>query len=337
MRFDKFQGSFRRKTVGVISAFLFCVIGVVLPGSVYSAKLVDRIVAVVNEDVITLVEVNENFQPYLQKIKSMGYPPEKEKQMVYTVRENIINELIDRRLTTQEVKRANVSVSEKEIDAAIERMKEANLLTDEKLRQALAQQGLSMEQYREQMKDQILRTKLLSIEVKSKIVITDEEIKSHYEKHAEKYGGIRKYHLRNIMMKIPSFSSRSEKRAVLDRMNQVHAKLAEGEPFEALARSYSEAPTAETGGDLGRFTIETLSPRLQKEIKGLKSGEFTPVIETDQGYQIFYVQDIVTTPGKTLKEVSAEIQQALYKESVNKKFRSWIEELRTKSHIKIIK
>lgn len=328
---------YKKRTLALLCVLVIC--GLVFPSieTVQCAKLVDRIIAVVNDDIITLVELNERYQPYAEKIKSMGYPFEKEKQMLFSVRENIINELIDRQLTVQEIKRVKINVDEKEIDAAIERLKEMNFLTDEKLRKALASQGLSMEQYRENIKDQILRTKLVTREVKSKIVVTDDDIKSYYEKHPEVYGGKKKYHLRNIIMRVTSFSSQSEKQKTAQRMEEIYKKLQNGESFEALARTYSEAPSAAEGGNLGQFSIEDLSPQLQQAVKELMTGEYTPVLETDQGFQIFYIQDIFTTPGKPLEEVASEIQQILYKESVDMKFRSWIEELRGKSHIKIIK
>ena len=119
--------------------------------------------------------------------------------------------------------------------------------------------------------------------------------------------------------------------------NLIIGEVEEGESFEVLAKTYSESPLAAEGGNLGFFKIETLSPQLQKALKGLNAGEFTPILETDQGYQIFYIQKIEVTPGKSLSEVSAEIQEKLFDEKVDKKFQSWLEDLRKRSHIKIIK
>jgi peptidyl-prolyl cis-trans isomerase SurA len=103
-----------------------------------------------------------------------------------------------------------------------------------------------------------------------------------------------------------------------------------------MARNYSESSTAPEGGDLGLFELDSLSPQLQKTIKGMKPGEVTPVLETDQGYQIFFLQEILKTPGKSLKDVSPEIQRILYEENADKKYQEWIEGLRKQSTIKII-
>jgi peptidyl-prolyl cis-trans isomerase SurA len=104
-----------------------------------------------------------------------------------------------------------------------------------------------------------------------------------------------------------------------------------------LANAYSESSSTADGGYLGLFKIDALLPQLQEAINGMKAGEFTSVLDTDQGYQIFYISEIVKTPGKSCEEAAPEIGAKLYNEVVNEKFAAWLEELRKKSHIKIIK
>ncbi len=301
------------------------------------AEVVDRIVAVVNDDIISLFELNQSLKPYTEKIRALGYTSEKERKMLFKVREDILNQLIDQKLTDQEIKRFRIAISEKEIDSAIERIKEVNFYTDEELKEALAREGLTIEKYRKRMKEQMLRTKLVNLEIKSKIVITKEDIKSYYESHADEYGGENKYHLRNIIMKVFSAANEAEKLAVYKKMESILAKLKDGESFEAMAAAYSESSLASEGGDLGLFGLDDLSPQLQEAIRGLNAGEFTSVLDTDQGYQIFFVQDIIKTQGRSLEEVSPEIEEKLFNEIVDEKFRSWLEGLRKRSCIKIVK
>ncbi|MBW1697915.1 MAG: SurA N-terminal domain-containing protein [Deltaproteobacteria bacterium] len=297
-------------------------------------EYIDRIVAVVNDDVITLSELNFVFEPYARQIKARGYSPVQERRMLYKVRENMLNELIDQKLTDQEIKKAGVKVSEAEIDNMIERIKESRFLTDEELREALKKQGMTYEEYRKRMKEQILRTKLVNLEVKSKIVITQEDIQNYYEDHPELYGGKEVYHLRNILIKVPYGA---EKPAAYQKMKMIYEKLKNGESFEKLARLYSESPVASDGGDLGSFDMDTLSPQIKAAIKELKAGEFTSILDTDQGYQIFYVEKIIRSEGKPIEQVTDDIRQKLFNEIVNKKFQSWLKDLRKRSHIKIIR
>jgi peptidyl-prolyl cis-trans isomerase SurA len=320
----------------IIFALLFCTFGFTLASRAESAEVVDRIVAVVNDDIITLFELNLSFKPYADKIRERGYPLDQESKMLFKTWEDILNQLIEQKITDQEIKRFKISISEKEIDQTIERIKEANYYTEEDLRAALARDGLTMEEYRKQVKEQILRKRLVNIKVTSKIVITEEDIKSYYETHKDKYGGENKYHLRNIIMKVSSLVDEKEKLEIKARMDEVYAKLEAGQSFETMAMNYSESLASE-GGDLGLFGLSELSLQLQKAIKGMKAGEFTPVLYTDQGYQILFVQEVVNTSGKPLEEVSPEIERTLFDDIVDNNFQSWLEDLRKQSHIKIIK
>jgi peptidyl-prolyl cis-trans isomerase SurA len=167
-------------------------------------------------------------------------------------------------------------------------------------------------------------------------VITKEDVKAYYEKHIEDYGGKQKYHLRNIIMKVSLFSDTKKKLEIQARMDEILEKLKAGESFEVLAAKYSESPAASDGGDLGEFEFDSLSPQLQTAIEKIKPGEFTPVLDTDQGYQIFFIEEILSAQGKTLEEVTPEIESKLFNESIDKKYRAWIGDLKEQSVIKII-
>jgi len=322
----------------VLYSVFFCILGlpIIATGS-KGAEVVDRVVAVVNDDIIALFELNQAVKPYVDRIEALGYPLEKKRKVLFKVREDILNQLIDKMLTDQEIKRSKITVSEKEVDSAIERFKESGFHTDEELREALARQGLTMEEYRNRMRGQILRSKLLNIEVKSKIVITKKDVEAYYESHMDQYGGGKKYHLRNIIMQVSPYAGENEKLLVFNKMKGVRTKVVEGQPFKTMARTYSESPLAADDGDLGWFDIDEFSPQLQEAIKGLKAGEMTPVLDTDRGYQLFYVEEIITTAGRTLEEAFPEIEKNLYREVSDNKFHAWIEDLRGQSHIKIIK
>lgn len=325
------------KSIFFIIWMLLCLtLGCPFPASATSAETVDRIVAVVNDDVITLIELNKVVKPYIEKIRTLGYLPDKEKQLIYKVRESMLDRLIDEKIEDQEIKREKVEVSEHQVDQAIEKIKETNYYTDEDLRAGLAKEGLTMEEYRKQIKEQILRAKLVSLNVKSKIVITKEDIKAYYEKHLDQYGGKKKYHLRNIIMTVPDPTDSNKQLDIKTEMDEIFKKLKAGQSFEDLAKKYSQSPTASDGGDLGLFDFDSLSPQLQEAINKIKPGGFTPVLDTDQGFQIFYLQKIVKTPGKPLKAVSPEIERILYDKTTDQKYRDWIQSLREKAVIKII-
>ncbi|MBW2041889.1 MAG: SurA N-terminal domain-containing protein [Deltaproteobacteria bacterium] len=299
------------------------------------AEVVDRILAVVNDDIVTLYEFNQAFKPYETRIRSLNYPPEKERQMLKKVRGDVLNQLIDEKLTEQEIQQLNLSVSETEIENTIERFKAANKLTDAQFQNALVKEGLSLEEYRKQVKDQLLRAKLVNRQVKSKIVITKEEIQRYYESHPERYGPKARYRLRHIFMRVPNGAGKAERAQKKKQMERILEELKRGAPFAALASRHSEV-AAEDGGLLGLFDFEELSQRLRETLTGKGAGEFTGLLETEQGYQIVYIDEIVEIPAKEVDEVSAEIEEKLFQEQIKKRYDAWLEEIRTQSIVKRI-
>ncbi len=308
-----------------------------LPVVSVSAKVIDRISAVVNDDIILLSELDRSFGPYLEKIKAYGYAPDKEKEMIFKAREGVLKQLIDGKLIDQQIKNSHITISEKEIDNAIERIKEANFYTAEDLNKALEQDGKTVEELRQNIREQILRKRLINFEVQSKIVITQDDIKAFYDSHKALYGGTKKVYLKNILMQVPVGADEAEKRVVYVQMEAIRKRIADGESFEELSMAFSQAPQASKGGDLGFFNIDVLAPKLQNAIDGLAAGDVTDILDTDLGYQIFLVQEIAREGAKSMEAAAPEIEQKLFNEIVDKKFKAWLENLRNRSHIKIIR
>lgn len=302
--------------LGAVISFSFC--------QPLSAEVVDRIVAIVNSDIVTLVQLKKETQPYMKNIESSGYSVEKKKTLMHEVNKNMLNAMVDRLLTQQEAARYHINVSDNEINNAVEKMKKRRSLSQEEFEQALNKEELTVKEYRDNIKKQILQTKLINHAVKSKVVITESDIKKEYKKNAEKFSGQKKYHLRNILMKNR------------DDIKEIKNKLDKKNKFTVLAKKYSMASNASDGGDLGFFDIENFSEKIKTSISKLSIGDYTDVISTAQGFQIFFIQDIVMEGGKTLKQAHDQIQESLYRREVEKKFKTWLESLKKKAHIKIM-
>jgi len=311
---------------------------ILLGGGVYAQEpeVIDRIVAVVNSDIITLYDLNRAFKPYEENIKALQYAPERERQTLFQVRKDLLDQLIDSKLADQETKRAQITVSESDIDRAIERMKEARSFTDEQLREGLASQGMTMEEYRKELKEQLLRARLVNREVKSKIVITSEDIKAYYDSHQDEYAGEKKYYLYNIFARVTPEAGISEREEALRQIKNASARLNQGLSFEELVNQLKDSSSRVQGTDLGLFRLEELSEQLQRAIAKLKAGEISEVLDTDFGFQIIYVQKIQETSTKSLDEIQSEIGEILYNEAVDNRYQDWLDELRKRSLIRII-
>ncbi len=316
-----------------------CIFTTILSGgSVYAQEpeLIDRIVAVVNSDIITLYDLNRAFKPYEENIKALQYAPEKERQTLFQVRKDLLDQLIDGKLADQETERAQITVSESDIDKTIERMKEARSFTDEQLREGLARQGMTMEEYRKELKEQVLRSRLVNREVKSKIVITSEDIEAYYDSHQDEYAGEKKYHLYNIFVRIAPGADTSDREDALRQIKNAAARLNQGLSFEDLVDQLKDSSSRVQGTDLGLYRLEELSEQMQRAIAKLKTGEISEVLDTEFGPQIIYVQNIQETPTKSLDEIRSEIGEILYNESVDNRYQDWLDELRKQSLIRII-
>jgi peptidyl-prolyl cis-trans isomerase SurA len=318
-----------------INAFL-CT-GFFITSEAESRVVVDRVVAVVNDEIILMSELNEALNPFLGRLQEYQYSQEEKDKILYKLREDILTQMINERITDQQAKKAGIEITNQEIDASIEQMKQANRLTDEGLRLALSEQGLTLEEFKEKTRQQILRSKLVSREVKSKIVITKEDIKNTYQKEAENYSQAKKVYLRTILMRIPDNSDEQGKKEVEAQILDIHKKLEQGEKFEELAMIHTHPALASSGGYLGGFDPETLAPNIREAVVNLNPGEFSSVLDTDQGYQIFFVDKIESMEGRSFDEASDEIEDRLYKEIVDERFSSWLQELRNRSHIKIVR
>lgn len=150
-------------------------------------EVVDRIVAVVNDEIITYSMVNEAFGPYEKKLMEKGYPLDKEIEMRFKIRSNLIQQLIDQEITNQEVKKNQITISSNEIDTYVERIKQMNSFTDEDLRKMLETEGVTLEQYKKEIRNILLRNKLIQYEVKSRIVVTQKDIDDYYEKNKDEF------------------------------------------------------------------------------------------------------------------------------------------------------
>jgi len=322
------------------TCFLLAILTMALltPSSAPAAQTetVDRIVAVVNEDIITQYDVEQVLRPMIQNLRGQGLSAERERQAIARMRGDVLNNLIDGKITEQEVKRYKIAVTDEEVENYIRQFKERRTLTDENLKAMLAQEGMTPEEYRKEIRLQLQRTRLVNREVRSKVVITQEDIKKYYEKNKQKYGGSMQYYLWNLFVKLSPGSGSSDRTAARELLARAAAELASGRAFEELAQAHSRGEQGIEGADLGWFRIDELTPQLRQAVQNLKAGQCSAIVESDFGYQIVYIQRIEETAAKPLPQVEAEIQDILFRETVDTRFASWISELRKRSHIKVV-
>ncbi|HIC90814.1 MAG TPA: hypothetical protein EYP21_01870 [Syntrophaceae bacterium] len=296
------------------------------------AEILDRIVAIVNDDVITLSEVNAAGRPILQQIKTDS----SDGQLPKDIQREILEELINKKLADQEVARLNIFVTEEEIDRAIEEIKKDNRLTDDDFMANLAHQGLTMEAFREQVKEQIQRLKLIEQEVKAKITITDRELQDYYRDHIDEFGGYIKVRIQHILLNVPEGATEDQIEEARKTGERILKLIKKGNDFGDLAKRYSKALSAQNGGDPGFFKLSEMPQYLKDIVARLKPGDVSGVVETPIGLQIIKLLEYEAVSNTTFQQVRDELYRKLFQEEVNRRYMVWLKELRDKSYIKIL-
>jgi peptidyl-prolyl cis-trans isomerase SurA len=287
-------------------------------------------VAIVNSEVITLHELTN-------KIKELtGVEPTdlktQDEEGYLEIRRKIIDLLIDEKITHDKVRELGIEVTPKQVDAAIEKMKRSNRLTHEDLIAGLNEQGMSYELYWKKMKNDIERMQLIDFEVKSKIIIREEQIKEYYSDHKDKFKSEEKVQLATILLKREQPSDQDETLFLSRKAEEILSRLKNGEDFSELTKKFSQGPGAEAGGDLGFFKASQLDPKLKEIIKDMSAGDVSEPIISPNAIQIIKVVE----RQEAVDEARDAIYRALYQEEINKRFSSWIKDLRKKAYIKII-
>lgn len=306
----------------------------VLSGGEADVQLIDKIVAVVNDDIITLSELREITVPYLKKMKAR-YSVNYDEAQIKETESRILDQLIDEKLVRQEVVRLKIVVSEKEVNMGVEDMMKNTNLSEDQFKKALAEQDITMEEYREQMKNEMERLRLLDAEVKSKVQVKEKEIASYYKEHMDNFNTPPEVRLQQILLMIPPGASEQEISQIRGRAEEIVQKIKKGEDFTSLVRLYSQDSSAATGGDIGFFKQGELMPAINEVAFSLYIGEASSVIQTSAGFHIIKVLEKRERQKMTEEERNKEIWDILYTQNMDDMFKQWLKELRKKSFIEI--
>ena len=313
------------------------ILAVLLISAPAAAAVADRIVAVVNGEVITLSELHRAFAPYAAHIEANYKGPDKE-AFLKQGEAAFLQRMIDQILIEQEAKKPGVgiaAVKDEEVMGMVKDMLAKNRLTMQDYLKKLAEEGKTLESAKQEIRGQMLRMRLLRREVQSRILVKDEEIGEYYDKHREDYEGREAVHIRQIFLPVPEGADSGARDRVRAEANQLRERILKGERFEVMAARYSRGPAAAEGGDIGFVERGIMMPEVEKTAFSLPVGEVSEVLETEAGFLLLVVVDKKGAGLKPLPVVRDEIKAKIEDEKVNKKYDEWMVELRKKSFIDI--
>lgn len=295
-----------------------------------SAEVVDRIVAVVGNEVITEQELNRAYNT--DELGLMRPDPLSGESALVLTKEQYLDEMIKHKVIEQEVKRQGIHVDTLEVEKAIDRKRDGLGLSPEDFQKALLMQGMTMDQYREQVKDQLITYRLISQEVRGEIEITDEQVKAYYLQHPEKFMEKDKLHLFHIFIPLAADGTTGE--AVAQKqLEKIRADIAAGQNFQEMAEKYSKSPTAPSGGDLGWFVISELLPDFREQVAKLKPGEMSPVFVQGKGAHLILLAEIKKGELVPLDKVKDQIHDVLYQQAAMERYDIWLTRLKGRTYI----
>ncbi len=297
-----------------------------------AAEVDNEIVAFVNDEVITLYNLNN-------KIKELtGSDPIELKlageDKYYEIRKSILDMLIEEKLADGKKRELNITVSPSSVDDAIETIKANRGMTQEEFVAELKNRGIDYETYRRDLMDYLARSELIDYEIKSRIIVSDEEIQNYYTEHIDDFTSEESVHLATIILNKDTPSSQ-DAGSPMETVEEIISRLKKGENFSRLAMKYSVGPAAETGGDLGDIKTSQLAPELLEIIKDMSPGDISDPIERPSSIQIIKMIDQSTGGVQPLDKVRDFIYNTLFREEVNERYSSWINELKEKAYIRI--
>jgi peptidyl-prolyl cis-trans isomerase SurA len=304
-------------------------------GWAQTAQLLDGIAAVVNNDIVTVSEVQEAMALDVEQLRQQHTGRALQEQMRAVYRTTLTH-LINLRLQLERARKLNLQVSDEDVNYHIETLKKQNQVSDEQLGQMLQSRGLTLETYREQVREGLLAAKVTNVEVRSRLVVLDAELQEAYQRKQERYRVPGELTVSHILFLIPPGASAPEEERVRQKAVSVLQQLRNGGDFAALARQYSEGPSAAQGGLLGTFRAGELLPGFEEAAAALQPGEISDVIRTRTGFHIIRVEAKKAGAYKPFEAVREELKAEILQGKTEQKYLEWLEVLRQGAYIKIL-
>ncbi|MFQ5932347.1 MAG: peptidyl-prolyl cis-trans isomerase [Nitrospiraceae bacterium] len=285
-----------------------------------SARLVDRIVAVVNSEVIVLSELKAETETARLQLEEQYRGAELQRRL-RQIEYIALNRMIERKLQMQLARTKGVAVSDEEMDRAL---------------RALRSQGEQVDganpHDKKKIEEQLLVLKIVDQEVRSGVTVSDSDVKEYYEAHRSRFMLPAEYRLSQILLK-PRFGETPDE--TRRRAEAVHAQLLEGGDFAELAASHSDGAEAIRGGSLGLVRQGELVPVIERAVGALQPGQVSEPLQTSQGYHILRLDERKPPRFRPFANVKREIEHLVYQEKSEDIYQDWIAELEDNAYIEV--
>ncbi|HXY53211.1 MAG TPA: peptidyl-prolyl cis-trans isomerase [Nitrospirota bacterium] len=300
---------------------LIAVLGMLFSYSLQSTAsgsvVVDRVVAVVNGEIITMSDLQRE-----EALKKTDKPDER----------LLLEDMIDRKLQMAAAKRAGMDVTDKELADAVEDIMKRNSMDSKQFEAALAKEGLTLEQYKIELREQMTLSRVFNKYVRSGLAVDEAEVRAYYEKNKKTYSMPEEIRVRHIFFKLPEDATPAQTEAVKEKALEALERAKKGQDFIRLVEELSESENADQGGDLGFMQRDQVIPEIEEATRTLKPGELAGPIQCAGGFHVIRLEEI-RTQVKPFEKVKDEIAKMLYEQKSENTYRTWLQTLRSDSLI----
>lgn len=307
------------------------------PVSATEGKVIEEIVARVNNEVITRSELEHSKVTAEEDAKAdcqSRCTPEQLKQLTDDRQKNALRDLIDQSLLVQRAKDMSISV-EPDVIKQLDQIRIENKLDSlEALEKAVESQGLNWEDFKNNIRNGLLTKKVIGSEVGSHINVPKEEIQKYYDEHKAEFVRPEQVALRSIEINTAGKDA-TEIADLKKKADTALKRIQDGEDFGEIAKRYSDGATAKQGGYLGQYKRGELSKGLEDTVFKMKRNDLTEVMETKQGFLIMQVLEHYDEGEQSLAKVENEINEKLYSQRMEPALREYLKTLREQSYVVI--
>jgi peptidyl-prolyl cis-trans isomerase SurA len=290
-----------------------------------NADVVERVVATVNNEAIFLSDLRKRAVPFLPQVAEASTETERMARLK-ELYEELLTFLVDEQLIRQLASSGGIRVTDADVDNAIENLRLQNNMTEEEFKEALESQGLSQGQYRQDLKRQLIRLKVMNERVRSRVNVTEEQVRSRYEQRARAEGSELRFQVSHVVVPVAEGASAIQVAAKRQEAETLRASLTP-ENFNARAPQLG-------GGDLGWLTQGDLPEELERALLPLNAGEISNPVRGSSGFHIFFLQDRQVGAGfPSYDEMKQELYREMLDAAMTRQEKIFLDEMRRKAVI----
>lgn len=313
-----------------VPALLIVVTLLVVPTLVF-AEIVGGIAAVVNNDIITQAELNRSLSSGAQGPRRTGAQTHRGDVM----KQEVLNRLIDEAIFNQILSKSKIEVSDDDMARAIANILHQNRMTLDQLKGEIASKGMTYDEYKRQIEREIRRVKFINQVIGPQVRISDQDLRDHYQQNQGRFHGGNKVHIAEIVMPLEGITSQEEFNHLGELTMSIVAKARHGTNFQSLVKQHSKGPNIVGGGDLGTVNLKDLPPQVADGIRGLRVGEVTNPIVTENAIVIVKLISLPDAASGDFDKARDDIYSALYDQKVEDALMNYLAKERQKAFVEI--